>query len=123
MLGQEAYMPASDQLVEVLRSFQKRTGMYVHPVNTRSVQNFLMGFEAGCLAFGFEFDRELWFKVGESRGWKRAPEGPSSPMAAKGLSEHEIMNELIEIEIETFRELGKRATQPDAATHGARDDM
>jgi hypothetical protein len=115
-------MSIIDQLIEILRSFQKRKGMYVYPVNARAVQNFLHGFEASCSAFGFKFDRELWWTVGESRGWKRAPEGPARPMGAKGLSEDEIMDELIEIEIDTLREQGKRATQPDAAVDGARGD-
>ncbi|QEH35579.1 hypothetical protein OJF2_41320 [Aquisphaera giovannonii] len=101
-------MPSVDRLVEYLRAFQKRKPMYVHPVDVKAVQNFLIGFEVGCHACGFEIDREFWWAAQEARGWDRRSVGPIPQMEAKGMSEAEIMDELVEIEILMLREQEER---------------
>ena len=101
-------MPSVDDLIEHLRAFQKRKNMYVRPVTVQTVQAFLTGFATGCHACGFVWDRELWWTAQEARGWKQSPVGPIPQMEAKGLTEAEIMDELIEIEVDTLQAHGRR---------------
>lgn len=96
-------MPAVDHIVEHLRAFQRRKPMYVHPVNVETVQSFLAGFYVGCGACGFEIDLSHRWEAQVARGWERQPDGPVSQMERKGMSEAEIMDELIEIEIHMLR--------------------
>jgi hypothetical protein len=88
--------------IEYLRAFQARKGMYVQPVTVHTVEAFLSGFEVACHALGFPIDRELWWAAQEARGWKRRSVGAVPQMEAKGLTEEEIVNELIEITIATL---------------------
>lgn len=96
-------MPTVDQLVEILRAFQNRKAMYVQPVDLRTVQSFLTGFQFGCHACGFPIDHEAWLKALEARGWNRDAIGPVPQMERKGMSEAEIIDELVEIEILMLR--------------------
>lgn len=106
--SESSQTPSVDRLIEYLRSFQKRKPMYVHPVTVPTVQAFLWGFKTGCHALGFELDPELWWTAQEARGWERSPSGPVPQMEARGLSETEIMGELIAIEIDRLRAQGSR---------------
>jgi len=101
-------MPTYDRLIECLQSLQLRKQMFVYPVDVASVQNFLAGFKAGCHVCGVEIDRELGWEAERARGWQTRSVGPVPQMEAKGLSKEEIMNELIEIEIATLREMAER---------------
>jgi hypothetical protein len=91
-------MPSADRLIEFLRAFQNRKGMYVEPVNVATVQGFLTGFATGCGACGFDIHRGMGCEVKKVRGWDWTAVGPIPQMQAKGLSDEEIMDELIEIE-------------------------
>jgi hypothetical protein len=72
--------------------------MYVQPANLATVQSFLTGFATGCLVCGYDIHRDLGSGLKEVRGWEWNAVGPIPQMRAKGLSEEEIMDELIEIE-------------------------
>lgn len=96
-------MPTADHLIDYLRSFQKRKSMYLHPVSVLAVENFLTGFATACHAFGHPIDPELRWNTRQSRGWNRQAVGPIPQMKASGLSEEQIMDELIEIEIVTLQ--------------------
>lgn len=105
-------MPTVDQLIENLQSFQKRTKMYVDPVDVRTVQGFLNGFEFGCHACGYPIDRACWLTALEARGWDRDAIGPVPQMERKGMSEAEIIDELVEIEILIIRQMERRGISP-----------
>jgi len=99
-----------DQLIEYLQAFQKRKGMYVQPVTVKTVEAFLAGFRTGCHAFGIEINGELELAAQEPRGWKPRAVSPIPQMEAKGMSDAEIMDELIEIEMDVLRAQVSRDT-------------
>ncbi|MFO0203802.1 MAG: hypothetical protein ACK528_11805 [Alphaproteobacteria bacterium] len=101
-------MPKIDQLIEHLQSFQKRKAMYVGHVSIETVEAFMTGFRIGRHGMGLENDRELQWATEAARGWEQSAAGPVLQMKSQGLSDNEIMDELIEIEIDVLRELAKR---------------
>ena len=101
-------MSTIDHLIEHLRSFQKRKSMYVGHATIEAVEAFLTGFRIGRHGMGLENDRELQWATAAARGWKQSAAGPVPQMKSQGLSDIEIMDELIEIEIDVLQELAKR---------------
>lgn len=101
-------MSTIDQLIEHLRSFQKRKSMYVGHATIEAVEAFLTGFRIGRHGMGLEIDIELQGAAQAARGWEQSAAGPVPQMKSKGQSDIEIMDELIEIEIGVLQELAKR---------------
>lgn len=101
-------MSTIDQLIEHLRSFQKRKEMYVGHATIEAVEAFLTGFRIGRHGMGLEIDLDLQCAAQATRGWEQSAAGPVPQMRSQGLSDNEIMNELIEIEIDVLREQAKR---------------
>lgn len=101
-------MSKIDQLIEHLQSFQKRKAMYVGHVSIETVEAFMTGFRIGRHGMGLEIDRELQWAIEAARSWEQSAAGPVPQMKSQGLSDIEIMDELIEIEIEVLQELAKR---------------
>lgn len=82
-----------------LKSFKARKSMYINPVNVDTVLSFLFGFRLGTGATGATVCQG-WWKAQERRGWKRSSVGPVPQMREKGMTDLEIMDELIEIELD-----------------------
>jgi hypothetical protein len=100
--------PHIDKMIRLLRSFQDRKKMYVQPVDLANVQSFLCGFAVGCLAADFDLPYELRDRAQESRGWNLSHGlGPVPQMRERGMSDEEIMDELIEIEVLRLQLLGE----------------
>ena len=67
-------MSTIDQLIEHLRSFQKRKSMYVGHATIEAVEAFLTGFGIGRHGMGLEIDRELqWAAAGSKVQLVRSP--------------------------------------------------
>lgn len=101
-------MSTIDHLIEHLRSFQKRKAMYVGHATIEAVEAFLTGFRIGRHGMGLEIDLEWQWAAQAARGWEQTASGPVPQMKIQGLSDNEIMDELIEIEIEVLQEQAKR---------------
>ena len=96
-----------DKLISQLREVQKRPEMYIGDLDSRSMRSFLVGYLVAQSALGVReagLDRH---KIIESRGWKVRAVGPVPEMRERGLTEREIVTELIEIEIDVLRETQK----------------
>jgi hypothetical protein len=99
-------MPEADEILRFLEAFRKRKPMYIGKVEVRAAELFLAGFLAGCGACGFPGSWEKWRDAAAARGWKRSPLGPVPEMRDRGMSEEEIIDELITIHAEVVRRVG-----------------
>ena len=73
--------------------------MYIDPVEYKIAENFLTGFRIGYFSAIDIFDYEPWWESQAERGWGRGPAGPIPKMIEKDMSNEQIIDELIEIEI------------------------
>lgn len=112
------------KLIERLQLVQHRPAMFIGLLHERSswtMQCYLFGFRAGISAAGLQ-DVSGWTdNATRLRGWKISGEGPIPQMREKGMSELEIVIELVEIEVEALRELQQSAHEnlaPDCGQNG-----
>lgn len=90
--------------LNVLKSFKARKGMYISTISIDTVQSFLTGMSCARGIGG----HAAWWEAQRRRGWKRNSAGPVPQMRDKGMTDEEIMDELIEIDIDVLeRYLGK----------------
>lgn len=104
-------MIEASRIIDDLHIAKEKTALYIYPINTDSLFNFLYGLER-CFLISFDESeirsrfRELVDAGQEAirkRGWKPLSVKPVLEMRDKGLSEEEIIKEFIEIEIEKWR--------------------
>lgn len=88
-------MNSKARILERLRSFQSRPGMYLGEPSVSLVEAFLAGFKTGQtnLILGHDSYRA----AAEARGWRFGNCGCIPTMSEAGLTDLQIMNELIEI--------------------------
>jgi len=101
-------MPSADKPIQLLERFQQQKQDFVFPLEPQSVELFLTGFRAACVACGLDVPRKLKQQVLERRGWKFSASGPAPQMRDKGMKDEAIMDELIRIEIEQLRLVGDK---------------
>jgi len=94
-----------------LEHLKERPAMWIHPVSISSLMNFLGGFRCGYSSAlsSKEPVTDHWFEAQKIRGWKCQATGPVEPMREAGLSDVEIMRELVEIEMLTAKCLFDKA--------------
>ena len=82
--------------------------MWIGDLDPWKMRCLLVGFGTGLSVAGFSLvDAPSWIEVGARRGWRERAVGPISEMRERGMSEREIVTELIEIEIDVLRETQK----------------
>lgn len=82
--------------------------MWVGKLDPWFMVSFLHGFESGLNIAGLpEVEQVRWTDKALRRGWKVRSTGPIGEMRERGMSEREIITELIEIEIDALREIQK----------------
>src|SRR5262245_5915755 len=96
------HKPVRD-IEQTLRLLQARPHLFVGDVTLERIYVWLGGFGAGCAALGEKIDRDAYVKVLEGRGWAESAYGEIPQMRKKGLSDEQIIRELIEIQILTYR--------------------
>jgi hypothetical protein len=92
-----------DAVIEAIEHFRTRIKMYIVPADISNTQSFLTGLGVGLNISGIRFNRDIWWSVQNERGWKTSPVGPVPQMEEKGMTVSQIINELIDIEVETLR--------------------
>ena len=91
-----------DDVIAALEHFRTRAGMYIYPVDVANTCSFLHGLELALGVFGVPWDRDVWWRVQADRGWEqRRRAGPAD--GREGNDRRQIIDELIDIEIETLR--------------------
>lgn len=93
-------MQTTSHLIERLELMQQRKAMLVQPVSVSAVLDFLRGFRNAYRCCGVRSDVD---KAEKQRGWKLSALGPVPQMRKKGMSDEQIMDELIAIEIDALR--------------------
>nr|WP_165232835.1 hypothetical protein [Aquisphaera insulae] len=81
--------------------------MYFQPVEPRAVEHWLSGLRTGCSLAGLEwspFDRSPAL---ERRGLELRAAWETEQLVARGLGPEEIVDELLAIEIEAWRNVGR----------------
>ncbi len=90
--------------VSLLEAVRERKAMYLDPFTVESCQNFLDGFSLACFACGIVDASERILAGQAGRGWTVEACGPVPEMRERGLSDEQIMDELITIHIAAFRD-------------------
>lgn len=89
-------------MIEILQSVRERKEMYFQPISVEAANNFLGGIWVTCFAFGV-CTHEDWDAAIKLRGWEVLSIGPTREMRVRGLSEEQMIDELIEIQIAALR--------------------
>lgn len=92
-----------EQIIESLERIQQRPGSFLS-AEWGSIGNFLVGFYTGLLIVGVADDHSIRAEV--VREHNLNPEsayGPEMQLLGEGLNEEEMTQEILDIEIETWR--------------------
>jgi hypothetical protein len=93
-------------LVARLELVRLRKASYFWPVDGKMAKVFAFGFYTAAQALGWEGIYQLWkiwLKAGERRGWKIQADWPIPEMEKRGMSDEEMADEVLAIEIEAWR--------------------
>jgi hypothetical protein len=89
----------AEKLIEELKLTQTRPAMYIGETTVLSMRNYLSGMYAVLVLIGIVFTSEIRHKAITSRGWETSSTGAVADMQAHGLSEWQMVQELLLIEI------------------------
>jgi hypothetical protein len=92
-----------NHLLKVLHSVRDRNSMYFRPVDVVAAENFLNGFITGVASCGLEVPIEIRESTTLERGWKWYAARPVDDMRNRGLTEDQIIDEILTIEIAAWR--------------------
>jgi hypothetical protein len=92
-----------NKILDVLEGFRTRKLMYIDPVCAEEAEKFLGAFDIGCFACGIPLE---WHDVVERRGWKLVSVSLIPQMRERGLSEEQVIDELIAFREEAVRSYG-----------------
>jgi len=99
------------ELIAYLQEVKKAPCLYLGPVTDESLQAHLHGIFIACHIFGFERNGEIYVQVESERGWDSNTSFGSLPSMKKaGLSETEIVDETLSIEIEALERMLAQST-------------
>jgi hypothetical protein len=96
----------AQKVVELLREVRRRPPAWLGGYSPESLLHFLHGVTAVAGAFGLRVDRYLGSAYGQvitERGWEHVAVAPVDEMRERGLSDPEVVQELLTIEIETWK--------------------
>ena len=99
-------------LPELFDSLAKRPHMFVHPVDYSSMKGYLTGLAMGLRFAGIEWTWDDYLAAAEARGWDpRGDIGILRDFARKGLSDAEMVQELIAIEADAYARTNRKTTE------------
>jgi hypothetical protein len=102
-LMQDATDAPQSDIEQTLRLFQAKPHLLIGEVTLERAIVWLGGFDAGCSAAGAAIPREISVKVLNERGWEDSAHGPVPQMRKKGLSDTQVISELVEIQVAAHR--------------------
>jgi hypothetical protein len=86
-----------------LKNCDKRKAMCFRPVDGKSALNFISGVRSSAKALGLQENRDVWWLAIEARGWKISSLGPLSEMRCRGMTDEQMVEEILAIEIDSWR--------------------
>lgn len=93
-------------MIGVLENVYKRPALYIgRKDDVDGVVNFLQGFLTACDALGFGYSRDINRQVIVEDDWEPGAQGVWLQMREKGMSEEEIVKELVRLEIKNWQKL------------------
>lgn len=98
-------------ILEELSDVQRRTGMYIGEVELGKLEIFLMGFNTALIALRFMYSPEDQRAAMQEFGWERHSDGCISQMRQRGLSERQMINDLLEIEKSAWKHYLDRVSE------------
>ena len=87
------------ELIVRLQHVMKHPAMYMGDVTIASALSFQAGLYCACSAIGMPLTTTLCSRASNSRGWEYGSSGAVQPMREAGLTEEQIVQELLLIEI------------------------
>ena len=97
-------------IIDFLEAVRKRPQMYIGELNAKLMEYFINGFNVGC--FASNIDERINFnhsisksKVLIERGWGAGVFSPLKDMTVRGIPDEAIIDELLAIEIDTWRRI------------------
>ena len=92
---------------EYLENVSKRLHCFIFPVTRENLKSFTDGFNLGYVLshseLQFQDISDAWIEVIIARGWQVNARGVQKEMEKRGMSEHEILDELMQIEIHVWK--------------------
>ena len=95
-----------ESLVKRLEQVRQRPWIWIGRVDPELAKVFLFGIDLCMESIGSGRVQEIRWQVESDRGWESSARGPISHMERKGLTAEAMVNELIAIEIETWKRVG-----------------
>ena len=93
-------------IIGQLENVHKRPALFIgRKDDVDGVINFLQGFLAACDSLGFRYSRDINRQVIIESDWETGAEGVWLQMRQKGMSEEEIVQELLRLEIKCWQKL------------------
>lgn len=104
---------AVDTLPELMDCLAKRPQMFVQPVCFATIQGYLHGLAAGLRYAGIAWKWDDYRAAAEARGWDpRGNVGIVRDFASKGLTDAEMVQELIAVETDAYARSRARSHGP-----------
>ncbi len=92
-----------DSVINLLEKVRSKPMVYIG-VDLSRIISFLDGVHAVCQTIGIQCGYgPMYEQVMTERGWTYSPKGPWQEMKERGLSDTDIVDEIINIEIEVLR--------------------
>jgi hypothetical protein len=98
-------MSHAAQIADLLENMRDRKPNYFLPIDAKTVGAVLSGFGLGLFTCGVKYRLEIHHQVLTDRGWKFNALGFVPPLEEQGLTDMQIVEELLAIEIETWRRI------------------
>lgn len=98
-MNKAEYLDSFARLIVEVESVIKRPNSYFGRSTPTTAQAFCMGVNCAILVFGGKLSHELHLKALESRGWKFTSTDGLDLMQERGLSEEQIVEELLRLQI------------------------
>jgi hypothetical protein len=93
------------KIITTLEQVKLRPFMYIYP-DAEAAISFLIGFNSGCSAAGFgiyHYPKTPYEAIIEARGWPFYAKRPVEEMRLAGMSEEEVIKELVEIDLLSWK--------------------
>lgn len=98
-----------DSLIELLAQVRQHVRMYLHPLDGTSALNFVHGTRAAALTLVAVGDvRDAWWEAQAAHGYAQRATGPLPQMEKRGLTDEQMADEILAIEIDMWRILRDR---------------
>jgi hypothetical protein len=112
-LSRRGDFPVTNRLPELLDGLAKCPHLFVHPVTFATVKSYLYGLAHGLRLAGIEITWDDYLAAAEARGWDpRGNIGIERDFTRNGLSDEEMVRELIAVESNAYARALARINMP-----------